>query len=82
MYDQNRISQETLSWIMDCAKNELVACLCEVEVEGYPVETWIEVARNQATLCRVVATAAVDAVSQQSWLDLAQQYEARILNIS
>jgi hypothetical protein len=78
MYDPNLLPPTTLKWVMDKAKNELHAYLCEVVPCDENIEDWSVMVRATAAQCRIVAAASTDLTQMQSWLDLASYYEGTI----
>jgi len=78
MYDAGALSSETLQWVMGNALNELNAYLCEVDIRAISGSAWPQAAREQAMLCRAVASAATNPRAKEEWIDMAKLYEETI----
>lgn len=76
MYDPKLISPEILTWVLDQAKNELHAYLCEVDFREMYGAGWTEIALRTASFCRSFAAASTEESDKESWLELAWNYES------
>lgn len=78
MYDAKKLTPEVIDWAFAYATNELNAYLCEVDFHQMYGPKWAKLARATASQCRVIAEAATDRPSRDSWLALARDYEDTI----
>jgi len=78
MYDLAKLTPEIVDRLFGEAENELNAFLCEVDVYRTYGSEWPKMATRTATVCRAVAVASTDEPSRNSWLMLAENYEATI----
>ena len=76
MYDPSLLPPAALDWVMGQAQNELNAFLCEEGPDGKKFGDWAEMVDATAAQCRIVAASATSPVARESWLTLAQEYEA------
>jgi len=78
MYDLAKLAPEIVDRLFGEAENELNAFLCEVDFHQMYGSEWPQMARRTAAVCRAVSEAGMDEPSRNSWLLLAENYEATI----
>lgn len=66
MYDPHFLPPDTLTWAMNNAENELNAYLCEVDYNEVNGKEWPQMARENASRCRVIAAAAARPEDRES----------------
>jgi hypothetical protein len=78
MLNPHILSPDALDWLAQGALSELNANLCEAGSRKGSGAKWPGMARAAVTNCRAVALATSDETEKQTWLDVANQYEATI----
>lgn len=72
------LSPDNVDWLASQAMNELHGYLSDGDPYADNGQEWPEMARGVAAQCRQIAAAAMNPETEQSWIDLARQYEETI----